>query len=233
MTVNDKSSIKCIAVDDEPIALNIIRTHAKEISYLDLCKEFTSANEALLYLKDHETDIVFLDINMPDLSGLEMAEMLKGNIKVIFTTAHSEFAVKGFEIDAMDYLLKPISFERFKKACERAREQLKNNTQFRSIPGTLYLKDGYNWIRINTEELIYVEASDNYVVFNESGKKTLVRITLAEALDKLSAYGFVRVHKSFGIAVSRIQKIEKKHIIVAEQKIPLSSGYRKNVLPIS
>lgn len=233
MNIDDKSSIKCIAVDDEPIALNIIRTHAKEISYLDLTRDFTSANEALLYLKDHEAGLVFLDINMPDLSGLEMAEMLNKNIKVIFTTAYAEFAVKGFEIDAMDYLLKPISFERFKKACERAREQLKNNTQFRSTPDTLYLKDGHNWIRINTDELIYVEASDNYVMFNEPGKKTLVRITLAEALDKLSSYGFVRVHKSFGIPVSKIQKIEKKYIIVAEQKIPLSSGYRKNILPIS
>jgi len=231
MTRNETEQLKCIAVDDEPMALKIIRNHAQQIPWIQLAATFRSANVALEYLKENETDIIFLDINMPDLSGLEMAGMLDRYTSVIFTTAHSEFAVRGFEVAAVDYLLKPISLDRFQKACERAKElRVHDHTNADKRPDYIFFKEGYNWIRINIDELVFLKASDNYVIFQEKQNRAMVRITLTEALSKIADRGFVRIHKSYGIAIKMIEKIEANYVVASEFSVPLSAVYKPGLL---
>jgi two-component system, LytTR family, response regulator len=223
--------LNCIAVDDEPIALNVIKSHVERITWLRMAAVFRSANSALDFLRIEKIDLVFLDINMPDLSGLEMAGMIDSNIRVIFTTAYPEFAIEGFEMAATDYLLKPISFERLLKACDRARAAI-NSGSIVPAPShdNIYFKDGYNWIRINTTDLVYLEAADNYVLFHGAGKPVMVRITLSEAMSRLADKGFIRVHKSFGVALSKVERIDSNAIIAGESNIPLSKSYRDELL---
>ena len=227
MTRNETEQLKCIAVDDEPMALKIIGNHAQQVPWIQLVATFRSAHVALEYLKENETDIIFLDINMPDLSGLEMAGMLDRYTSVIFTTAHSEFAVQGFEVAAIDYLLKPISLDRFQKACERAKElKMHDHANTDKRPDFVFFKEGYNWIRINIDELVFVKASDNYVIFQEKHNRSMVRITLTEALSKIADRGFVRIHKSYGIAIKMVEKIESNYVVAGKFRVPLSAVYK-------
>lgn len=228
---NNLEKIRCIAVDDEPIALSIVQNHCLNIPWLELDGIFTSATKAVEHLRKHVVDLVFLDINMPDLSGLEMAGMIERSVNIIFTTAYSEHAVDGFEIGAADYLLKPISFERFLKACERVRA-LRNTSQYDESRSrdAIFFKDGYHWIRIKIPDLIYLEASDNYVLFHGKEKPVMVRITLSDAMNRLTEKGFRRIHKSYGVALSKIEKVETTSVIAAGHKIPLSSAYKTELL---
>jgi DNA-binding LytR/AlgR family response regulator len=231
MRTQESAQLTSIAVDDEPMALKIIRNHAQHTPWIHLTETFRSAHLALEYLKHHDTDIIFLDINMPDLSGLEMAAMLDSYTRVIFTTAHSEFAIQGFEIAAVDYLLKPISLDRFQTACDRARTIIATDRSTKvQLPDHLFIKDGHNWIRINMDELVYVKASDNYVIFQELHNRSVVRITLTEALSKIAGRGFERCHKSYGIALKKIDKIESTYVVAGEFKIPLSTAYKSGLL---
>jgi two-component system LytT family response regulator len=223
--------IKVITVDDEPVAHDIIRAHAEKIPFISLESSFLSATDALHYIKNEPVDLVFLDIAMPDLSGLEFAAMVSPDIQVIFTTAYPEFALKGFELAATDYLLKPINFTRFLKACQLAEKRL----QVPQIKDTekeqaLFVKDGHDWVQIKFSNLVYAKAEDNYVDLHETGKHTLTRITLTELQTKLPADQFLRVHKSFIISRQKIERIEKHQVIVAGYKIPLSKLYRNQLL---
>jgi two-component system LytT family response regulator len=222
--------INCIAVDDESMALTVIRSHVSKIPWLQLDAVFKSAGTALAYLAESPADLIFLDIQMPGMTGLEMAGFVNGNTRIIFTTAYPDYAVKGFEIAALDYLLKPIGFERFLSACERARNQLMSATPAIEKRSALYLKDGFNWIRIDPETVIYLEASDNYVIFYEANRKLTVRMTLSEALEKLRQHGFERIHKSYGVALSAIERIEGNKIVTKLAVIPLSEKYKTQVL---
>jgi two-component system LytT family response regulator len=222
--------ISCIAVDDESMALSVIRSHVSKISWLQLDAVFRSAGAALEYHTQSPTNLIFLDIQMPGLTGLEMAGLVDRNTRIIFTTAHADYAVQGFDIAAIDYLLKPIGFERFLEACERARSHLMLPVPNATKRPTLYLKDGYTWARIDPENVVYLEASDNYVIFYETHRKLMVRITLAEALRKLEEYGFERIHKSYGVALSAIERVEGNSVVTKLARIPSSEKYRASLL---
>jgi two-component system, LytTR family, response regulator len=215
-----------IAVDDEPIALDIIRKHAEKVPFLDLRAVFSSASAALAYLQTNDTDVVFLDINMPDLSGLDLAQAVRQKTKIIFTTAYPEFAVKGFDLSATDYLLKPIGWARFMEACMKANQ----STGIAQAPARdencLFVKDGYDWVRIDINRILFVEADDNYVTFYETDKKTIVRMTLGAALDKLSDTRFIRIHKSYVVSLPKVEKIEPHQVLIGAHKIPVSASYR-------
>lgn len=223
--------IKVIAVDDEPVSHDIIRAHAEKIPFISLDATFLSATDALLYTKSERVDLVFLDIAMPDLSGIEFAAMLNVDVQVIFTTAYPEYALKGFELAATDYLLKPINFTRFLKACRLAqtRFQLPEERK-KEEKQVLFVKDGYDWVQIKFSDLVYAKAEDNYMDLHETNKHTLTRITLTELQTKLPADQFLRVHKSFIISIQKIERIEKHQVIVAGIKIPLSKLYRDQLL---
>lgn len=219
-----------IAVDDEPIALEIIRKHAGKIPFLELKAVFTSATAALAYLQDEAADVVFLDINMPDLSGLEFAQIMREKIKIIFTTAHPEFAVKGFDLSATDYLLKPIAFARFMEACIKVQQNAGIKNEPSGNENYLFAKDGYDWVRININNILFIKADDNYVTFYETDKRAIVRMTLAAALDRLSDKRFIRIHKSYVISLPKVEKIESHQVLISGHKIPMSASYRDMLL---
>jgi two-component system, LytTR family, response regulator len=227
-----QQKITGIAVDDEPIALEIIRKFAEKVPFLDLTASFSSASAALAHLQHQPANVVFLDINMPDLSGLEFAQTMRQKTNIIFTTAHAEFALKGFEVSATDYLLKPIAFPRFMEACLKAQQNAHLSRGAWGNEDFLFVRDGYDWVRINRDNILFVKADDNYVTFHEVEKKTIVRMTLAAALDKLSDQRFLRVHKSYVISLPKVQKIESNHVLIFGNKIPISSSYREMLIRV-
>ncbi len=220
--------MKAIAVDDEPIALEIIRTHASKVPYLELKAEFTDAFKALDYLQKEQVDLIFLDIKMPDISGIDFFNSLSRKPLLIFTTAYSEHAVTSFEMDAVDYLLKPFSLPRFIKACNKAHElyTLRNATEQNDY---LYVKTGYEQLKIMFEDILYLEAAGNYVTFVTKEKKILSRSTFAEAISLLPEKKFVRTHRSYVVAVSKIDKIERHQVTIGNAKVPISDAYTKGL----
>lgn len=221
------TTLRCIAIDDEPIALDVIKAYAGKVPFLNLKCTFVNAIEALTFLKTEPVDLIFLDINMPDLTGLDFAQVVGNKSLVVFTTAYPEYALQGFELSALDYLLKPIAFGRFMQAANKAYERLSGDSKKSPF---VFVKDGYDWVRINLEELQYVESEGNYLTFQETGKKALTRMTITEAIELLPADQFMRVHKSYIVALDRIEKIERHQLTIGKALIPLGASYRDELL---
>jgi two-component system, LytTR family, response regulator len=213
-----------IAVDDEPLALEVVRSHASKVPFLELKAEFTDAFQALEYLQKENIDLIFLDIKMPDISGIEFFNSLSKKPLLIFTTAYSEHAVTSFEMDAIDYLLKPFSLARFIKACNKAFElyNFRNTTE---TSDHLYVKTGYEQVKVMYDDIQYLEATGNYVTFVLTDKKVLARSTFAEAIHWLPQQKFVRVHRSYLVAVNKIVKVERHQVTVGQAKVPVSEAY--------
>ncbi len=223
--------MKAIAIDDEPIALEIVKSHAVKVPFLDLRAEFTDAFKALTYLQEESVDLIFLDIKMPDISGIDFFNSLSKKPLLIFTTAYTEHAVTSFEMDAVDYLLKPFSLARFMKACNKAFEL----HTFRNTAVTqdyLYVKTGYEQLKVYYEEILYLEAAGNYVTFSLKDKKILSRNTLMEAINALPAHQFVRVHRSYFVSVNCLDKVERHQVTINQAKIPVSEAYRQNLMAV-
>ena len=220
--------MKAIAVDDEPIALDIIRSHAAKVPFLDLKAEFTDAFKALEYLQKEPVDLIFLDIKMPDISGIEFFNSLSKKPLLIFTTAYSEHAVTSFEMDAVDYLLKPFSLSRFIKGCNKAYE-LYNFRNASETTDHLYVKTGYEQVKVMHEDILYLEAAGNYVTFVLKDKNILSRSTFIEAASLLPTDKFVRIHRSYLVAVNKIDKVERHQVTINNLKIPVSEAYSHNL----
>jgi two-component system, LytTR family, response regulator len=217
--------MKAIVVDDEPIALEIVRSHASKVPYLELMGEFTNAFEALEFLQHETVDLIFLDIKMPDISGIDFYNSLSRKPLLIFTTAYTDHAVTSFEMDAIDYLLKPFSLSRFIKACNKAFELYNFRTVARNTDH-VFLKTGYEQVKVMYEDILYLEASGNYVTFVlRDGKKVLSRSTFAEAINLVPADNFVRVHRSFFVAVNKIDKVERHQVTIGKHIVPVSEAY--------
>ena len=221
--------MKAIAIDDEPIALEIIKSLASKVPFLDLKATFTDAFKALEYLQKEPVDLLFLDIKMPDISGIDLFNSLSKKPLVIFTTAYSEHAVAGFELDAVDYLLKPFSLARFLKSCNKAFE-LYNFRNATETPDHLYIKTGYEQVKVMYDDICYVEATGNYVTFVLKDKNILSRSTFMEAINLLPQEKFVRVHRSYVVAVNKIDKVERNQVTVNKAVIPVSEAYNDNLM---
>ena len=220
--------MKAIAVDDEPMALEVVRSHASKVPFLELKAEFTDAFQALEYLQKESIDLIFLDIKMPDISGIEFFNSLRKKPLLIFTTAYSEHAVSSFEMDAIDYLLKPFPLVRFIQACNKAFELY----NFRSTSETsdhLYLKTGYEHVKVIYDEILYLEATGNYVTFVLNHKNVLARSTFAEAIHWLPQQKFARVHRSYMVSVSKIEKVERHQVTIGTHKVPVSDAYQQQL----
>lgn len=215
--------MKAIAVDDERLALDIIKAHAAKVPFLDLRATFTDAFAALEYLQREPVDLLLLDIKMPDISGIDFFNSLQQKPLLIYTTAYTEHAVTSFEMDAVDYLLKPFSLARFLKGCNKAYELFR----FRGAPAAehIFIKTGYESVKVALDEILYLEASGNYVTFVLPGRSVLSRSTMAEAVAQLPAGRFVRVHRSYVVAIDKIDKVERIQVTLGKKVIPVSEGY--------
>ena len=221
--------MKAVAIDDEPIALEIIKSHASKVPFLDLRAVFTDAFAALEYLQKENIDLIFLDIKMPDISGIEFFNSLSKKPLLIFTTAYSEHAATSFELDAVDYLLKPFSLSRFLKGCNKAYE-LYNFRNHSETSDHIYIKTGYELVKVLYNDILYLEATGNYVTFVLNDKNILSRSTFAEAINLLPPGKFVRIHRSFFVAINKIDKVEKQQVTINKTKIPVSEAYADNLM---
>lgn len=224
--------ISAIAIDDEPVALDVVKSHAAKVPFIELKNVFTNAFDALAYLQENPVDLLFLDIKMPDISGIEFLSCLKIQPMVVFTTAYSEHAVKSFELDAIDYLLKPFSLSRFLKACNKAYELylLRNQTEQIEHTNFIFLKDGYEQIKVLLIDILFIEAAGNYCkVFLESQRTICTRISLSDMLQLLPARNFIRTHRAFIISVNKITKYDRSQVFIEEHTIPIGATYTQCV----
>jgi DNA-binding LytR/AlgR family response regulator len=224
--------IRSIAVDDEPKALDVISIHASKAPEIDLLKTFTNPEHALVFLKDNFVDLIFLDINMPLISGLQFVERLQSKPYIIFTTAYSEYAVDSYDFEAVDYLLKPIEFDRFYKAISKVKKliQLNHIHQDSLLSKFIFVKDGYRQIKVCIEDIQFVQSDGNYLHIVTNNEKVMVRMTFQNLLEKLPRKLFFRVHHSYLINFSHIQKIEDNHIFIRDLKIPIGIKYKESLL---
>lgn len=220
--------MKAIAIDDEPIALEIIKSHASKVPFLDLKAEFTDAFKALEYLQKENIDLIFLDIKMPDISGIDFYNSLSKKPLLIFTTAYSEHAATSFELDAVDYLLKPFSLSRFIKGCNKAFE-LYNFRNAAETADHLYVKTGYEQIKVMYDDILYLEAAGNYVTFVLKDKNILSRSTFIEAINLLPPDKFIRIHRSYIVALNKIDKAERHQVTINNKQIPVGEAYGQNL----
>lgn len=223
--------IQAIALDDEPLALQVLEDFCSKTDLIKLEKSFTKPNDALKYLSQFPTDLLFLDIKMPSINGIDFHKMLPHNYLVIFTTAHSEFAVEGFNLDAVDYLLKPFSFDRFIKAITRANEYYQSLKQSPASKQYFFVRADYSLIKINFADILYIEGLDDYVKIHMENQRAIVpRLNIKSILEKLPANEFIRVHRSFIVPLSRVKNIRNKHVLINDMPIPISSKYEEDFL---
>jgi DNA-binding LytR/AlgR family response regulator len=222
--------IKAIAIDDEPPALKLIENFCADVSFIELEKTFTSPADALKHLTKFPVDLLFLDINMPSLSGIDLYKQVKQDTMAIFTTAYSEYAVEGFNLNAIDFLLKPFTKERFLQAVNKAHEfyNYKQPGQG-AVQQFLFVRADYSLIKIAIGDIFFIEGLDDYLKIHIRNQKMVVtRMTMKNILDKLPASGFVRVHRSYIVAFKHIESVRNKAIIINGTEIPLGASYEEN-----
>ncbi|TDE18704.1 response regulator transcription factor [Dyadobacter psychrotolerans] len=218
--------MRTIAIDDEPIALDIISSLASKVDFISLEASYINAFEAFKYLENNQVDLIFLDIKMPDISGIDFYQRLKNKPLVIFTTAYTEHAVKSYELDAVDYLLKPFSQERFLKACNKVNDMLAlRENAFQQKPDFIFLKSGYEQVKVFFTEIQFIESSGNYMIFTLTNRRVVPRLTMQETLLLLPEKDFIRIHRSFVVAKNKVSRIERQQLHVGTHVIPIGSVY--------
>lgn len=222
--------INCLAVDDEPLALDLLEDFAGKIQSIKLVRRCDNAVEAIEFLKKTKIDILFLDIHMPDISGFQLLKSVEQKPKLIFTTAYSEHAVKGFELDAVDYLLKPYSFERFKRAIDKAIKEIEAESRIETPAEAIFIKSGYETIKIPVADILYIEALKDYIQIYTGHKKILSLLSMRAILDLLPPGKFLRVHRSFIVPLNRISRFTNKDIYILETKIPIGDSFKEQFI---
>jgi two-component system, LytTR family, response regulator len=233
--------IKCIIVDDEPMARDVIRRYIQKIPTLKLMGEFGNAIEATIFLQEQAVDMIFLDIKMPQLSGTEFVRSLRNVPKIIFTTAHKEFAHEGFELDVIDYLLKPIRFDRFLRAVNKAFPQRQQeiethgliaNEDSKRASSFIYLRVDRKMIKVLLDDIVYIESDKDYVkVFTEKGF-VITRQTIASVEAMLSESQFIRTHRSYIVSLNKIKSFTAEIVEIGNKELPIGRLYRNNFLKL-
>ncbi len=216
--------VRCIIVDDEPLALEILEAYVQKIDSMECVATFDSGLAAIDFLRDKDIDLVLLDIQMPDLSGIQVAELLNGKCEIIFTTAYQEYAVEGFALEAKDYLLKPISFDRFLKAVERIKKSAK--PRFQANTDYIFVRADYKIKKVRLKEILYIEGMKDYLRIVTSNEKIMTLQSFSKLIPSLSKDQFLRVHKSYVISLDAIDALEKGKIKIGDQYIPVSDSYK-------
>jgi len=227
--------IKCVIVEDEPKAMSLLEEYTSKTSFLELVAQFTEPLQAMQLLHDNKNiDLVFLDINLPELTGIELAKVIDPSVKIIFTTAYSDFAVKSYEVNTIDYLLKPITYQRFFQAITKAKkiieaEDGKNSST--KVQSHFFVKSGKNIVQINWNDIFYIEALKEYMSIVTTTDKILVYKRMSE-LEAIQPFNFKRVHNSFIINIDRIEKVERVELYINKRSIPISKTYREEFFAI-
>ena len=219
--------LKAIAIDDEPIALEVIKSLVAHVGFIQVEAYFTNSFKAMEHMQQHQTDLIFLDIKMPNISGVDFLKSIKNPPMVIFTTAYSEHAVQSFEVDAIDYLLKPFSLPRFLKACNKVHEQykLRANKDLPTTSRSIFIKSGYEQVRVELADILYAESVGNYIQFNLASGTVVSRLTMAEAAELLPEKDFIRIHRSFIIALNYVSAYSASHIDIGTNQLPIGGSY--------
>ena len=221
--------IRCIAVDDEPLALEIMEDYAKKSSALQLVQKFTRASDALKFLQEEKVDLILLDIKMPDIDGMQLVKSLKNPPLIIFTSAYEQYALDGYNLDVIDDLLKPIPFERFLKSVTKVQEYM--STQLKPVETTklndyIFIKTEYKIIKINLDDILFIEALKDYTKIYTQNQPVLTLRSLKSFETKLPPEKFIRVHRSYLVSLDKINSVERNTVMIANQPIPISEGYR-------
>jgi two-component system LytT family response regulator len=224
--------IRCIAIDDEPLALTKLEGFISRIPELILMKTFDNALEAMVWMKANPADLIFLDIQMEQLTGIQFLEATGTKAKIIVTSAYDRYAVKGFDLNVTDYILKPYSFERFVKSVNKAMEQLSGSISPKSGPEEhdrfIFVRTEYRLERIDLDQILYIEGMKDYLRIICRDKKIMTLQSFSKLEESLPAKNFCRVHKSYIVAIDKIKSIERNVIVIADQRLPVSNTYRES-----
>ncbi|EPR73524.1 Two-component system response regulator [Winogradskyella psychrotolerans RS-3] len=236
--------MKCIIIDDEPLAIGVIESYCQALGAVEVISTFTNAIEALDFINNNRIDLVFSDIEMPNISGIELIRSLEGKVPYfIFTTAYPEYALEGFDLNAVDYLMKPIPFPRFLKAVNRVKEMMKLNEVSTSVhissaggeaptheDDFIFVKSEYENLKIDIKEIKHIQGLKDYLkIHSENAKPILTLMSFKEMQSKLPETMFIRVHRSYLVNVNKITSIQKNRIIIKEERIPIGESYKSMV----
>lgn len=228
--------IRCIVVDDEPLPVKLLADYVVKTQGLDLVLKTTHVLEALQYVQDGKADIVFLDIQMPELTGMQFIKIIRGACQVILTTAYSEYAAESYEHDVTDYLLKPVTYERFSIAVQKAKKKLEQEMLQGTTPlpknDYIFVKTEYRIQKINFSDVLYIEAMRDYIAFHTKAGKVLSLGSMRNMEEVLPAEAFLRIHKSYIINIKNIDFIERGKIVVNNQYLPVGDTYKDAVTAI-
>jgi DNA-binding LytR/AlgR family response regulator len=229
--------IKCAIVDDEPLAVELLASYVKKIPFLELCGKYNNATDALHGITEDAVDLLFLDIQMPELNGLELSKMVPENTRIVFTTAFDQYAVDGFRVNALDYLLKPISYADFLEACNKAQQWFQLvQQQEESSPAavaeeikSIFVKSEYKLLQINLDDIRYIEGLKDYVkIYTEQSPHPILSLMNMKAIEQmLPTSRFIRVHRSFIVQKSKIREIERNRIVFGDVYIPIGDSYKQ------
>lgn len=224
------TSIRCLIVDDEPPAIRLLENYVDKVSFLELTGTTTKALEALQRIENGDVDLVFLDIQMPDLSGIQLSKIIKDKVQIIFTTAYPQFALEGYALNAVDYLLKPFDFERFYQSILKVKQKDTLPTNSITTKEYLFVKtDGKNnYKKVYITDILYVEGLKNYIAIHLPNKQIITYSTLKHIENALPPAIFTKIHKSYFVAIPHIQKTDSFHVYIQNKPLPIGEKYRKH-----
>ncbi|HMQ78756.1 MAG TPA: response regulator transcription factor [Ignavibacteria bacterium] len=229
-------TIKCIAVDDEPLALDIIMDYISRVPFLKLMRTFKDGISVLEYLSANTVDLIFLDIEMGGLTGTQLLKTLQKKPKVIMTTAYRKYAVDAFDLDVTDYLLKPFSFERFLKAVEKACNLIADPHKDPALPENqkdfIFVKSGYKMLKVNLKDIIYIEGLSEYIIIKTTASNIITLQSFKNIEKILPESQFIRIHKSYMIAIDKIDSIEGQCVVIAKKELPIGDKYKKRFFEV-
>ena len=226
------SMLRCLAVDDEPLALDLLEDNIRQVSFLTLVGRCKNAVEAIEVLQNEQIDLLFLDVQMPGLTGIQLLKNLKVRPMVIFITAYKNYAVEGFELDVLDYLVKPVPFDRFLKSVTKALEFSNLSRKEQKIKEYMFVNADYTLLKVTIKDIIYIEGLKDYIkiFLTSSPKPVITRLSMKAVEESLPSDQFIRTHKSYIISIDHIISIRKNRIKLAEKDIPLSDHYKESLM---
>lgn len=229
--------MKCIIIDDEPLAVDLLIEFVSKVDSLELVCTFTNAIDALSALPNLDTDLIFLDIEMPHFTGIDFINSLQKKTPIIFTTAYSNYAVEGFDLGAIDYLVKPIPFNRFLKAVTRAQQiinpaepekQAERKETIENENSFMFVRSEYENVKLNYDAILFIEGLKDYVkIYTSDNKFTLTLMSLIKLENELKLKGFARIHRSYIINISHVKSIQKNRVLISDKRLPISDSYKK------